>query len=1013
MRSQASLFKLGFVVAVVAACLIALPVIVVAQQGSAKSVSSHVPAAHIVSAPGRGKSIVQRISGGETHSYRVTLAVGQFARVTVEQRGADVALSLSGPDGKKLLDVDSPNGNRGPEPVSWIAEQAGDYKLEVTASGKEAGSYEIKMVELRKAVGKDRSHVEAIRAFMEAEQLVKKNTAESTKSAITKYEEALAQFRNFGDRYGEGLSLSYLGSAYKLLGESEKALDQLTQSSAIWRDLKRNNEQARTLKEIARVYHSSGQYEKSVSFLSQSQALWEALNANTEVANILLDSGVVYTTLGDYTKALAAFTKSVPLLEKNGDRRREATALNNIGFIYTSLGEPRKSLAVYERALPLRRAIADRPGEATTLNNIGWAQAAVGENQTAVSTLGEALTIWRTVGARAGEAFALVGLGNAYNNSGRRKEALRYYGEALGIYRDIKKPEGEALALQSQMLVWRAENNTRLAIIYGKQAVNVYQALRQNIKGLDKATQATFLKSKESVYRAMAEMLISDGRLGEAQQTLRMLKEEEYFDFVRRNGNESSSLNGRSELSPAEAELAKRYEEVSTQIVTRGRQRNELLAKEKRTAEEDQMLSKFEEDLNVAGRSFQTFLDRMEAEFGNSKQAARVEQLRESQGMMEDLREMGRGAVALYTVVGDEKYRVILVTPDVQLAREYPIKSADLNEKVAAFREALQVPSRDPLPLAKELYKILVAPVAKDLKEANAETLMWSLDGALRYAPMAALHDGEKFLVESYRNVVFTPASMARLKDEPTAKWKGLGFGVSKAHQDFTALPGVPDELRGVFGEGNLTGVIEGKVMLDETFTEESMKAALRQRAPVVHIASHFSFRPGNETQSYLLLGDGNRLSLAAVKSAQNLFGGVEMLTLSACDTASGGTGADGKEVEGFAVLAQRQGAKAVVASLWPVADASTKQLMQNFYRLRESESGMLKVEALRRAQLMLLRGGSVDLQRGAEKRGLSSDMADSVPKTGDGKGDYKRDPKAPYAHPFFWAPFILIGNWK
>jgi len=77
-------------------------------------------------------------------------------------------------------------------------------------------------------------------------------------------------------------------------------------------------------------------------------------------------------------------------------------------------------------------------------------------------------------------------------------------------------------------------------------------------------------------------------------------------------------------------------------------------------------------------------------------------------------------------------------------------------------------------------------------------------------------------------------------------------------------------------------------------------------------------------------------LSLAQIKTLPNIFSGVDLLTLSACNTATGGTGANGKEVEGFGVLAQRQGAKSVIASLWPVADSSTKVLMQEFYRLRE-----------------------------------------------------------------------------
>ena len=149
---------------------------------------------------------------------------------------------------------------------------------------------------------------------------------------------------------------------------------------------------------------------------------------------------------------------------------------------------------------------------------------------------------------------------------------------------------------------------------------------------------------------------------------------------------------------------------------------------------------------------------------------------------MEDLRELGKGTVALYTLVGEDKYRVILTTADVQKGFEYPIKEADLNRKVLAFREVLQNPKLDPLPLAQELYKILVGPVAKDLQSAKAQMVMWSLDGVLRYLPVAALHDSKQYLVERYRTAVFTPASQSRLRVEPSRKWTALGLGVTKAH---------------------------------------------------------------------------------------------------------------------------------------------------------------------------------------------------------------------------------------
>jgi CHAT domain-containing protein len=239
---------------------------------------------------------------------------------------------------------------------------------------------------------------------------------------------------------------------------------------------------------------------------------------------------------------------------------------------------------------------------------------------------------------------------------------------------------------------------------------------------------------------------------------------------------------------------------------------------------------------------------------------------------------------------------------------------------------------------------------------------------------------------------------------------------VSQAHGDFPALPGVPAELQGIIradGQAAAGGVLPGVIQLDAAFTAQALRAALRQRYPVVHIASHFAFRPGNETASFLLLGDGRPLPLSELKTWPSVFAGVELLTLSACETALGNSAADGTEVEGFGVLAQRQGAKAVVATLWPVADASTTVLMQELYRRRETPPGLPKIEALRQAQLALLRGQhpAGDVVAHETQSILASGAA---PRGGRERGGprFRLHPAAPYAHPFYWAPFILIGNW-
>ena len=146
-------------------------------------------------------------------------------------------------------------------------------------------------------------------------------------------------------------------------------------------------------------------------------------------------------------------------------------------------------------------------------------------------------------------------------------------------------------------------------------------------------------------------------------------------------------------------------------------------------------------------------------------------------------------------------------------------------------------------------------------------------------------------------------------------------------------------------------------------------------------------FRPGNESTSFLLLGDGDKLTLNRIREDKLDFSHVDLMTLSACETAlGGGRNAQGEEIEGLGALVQKQGAKGVIATLWPVADESTGLLMRNFYQLREQKK-LSKSAALRQAQLVLLKEGAVNR-------------------------DNARGAAGPHAHPFYLAPFILMGNW-
>src|SRR5207249_6304227 len=137
--------------------------------------------------------------------------------------------------------------------------------------------------------------------------------------------------------------------------------------------------------------------------------------------------------------------------------------------------------------------------------------------------------------------------------------------------------------LYSLMLDWRAQNKPALAVFFGKQAVNLYQTIRGEITTLERESQQSFVKSREDTYRTLADLLIAQGRLPEAEQVINLLKQEEYFDFIRRD-SANAPETGRSELSPEEAALEKRYREVADQLTALGAERGLLLVKKSRSA---------------------------------------------------------------------------------------------------------------------------------------------------------------------------------------------------------------------------------------------------------------------------------------------------------------------------------------------------------------------------------------------------------------------------------------------
>ncbi len=898
--------------------------------------------------------------------------------------------------------------------------------------------------------------------FAEGVQLANEGTAESLQASIPRFEQGRRLYHQLNNQQNEAICLGWLGSVYNSLGNKQKALEYYAQSLPLLRAIVDKRGEAKTLNNIGRVYAALGENQKALEYYAQSLLLRRAIDDKRGEAPTLNNIGTVYADLGENQKALEYFTQALPLVRAVDDKRGEAKTLNNIGTVYSDLGEKQKALEYYEQALPLSRAVSDKGGEAATLTNIGTVYSALGENQKALeyyaqslplyravsdkdseaatltnigkvySDLGEnqkaleyyvqALSLSRAISDKSGETQTLTGIGKVYSDLGENQKALEYYVQSLPLYRAVGDKGGEAATLNNLSYLL-ALNEPRLGIFFGKLSVNNYQILRSNVQGLDKNIQQTFLKSVEFTYRKLVDELLKQKRYAEAQQVLNNFKDQQFFDFsqnksfsplaaTRRETEVAAGLNGKLERIVAAIRAADEFK--------RGIGSHTL------NAAESAKLKSLTNAQAAANTDYLAFLESARKQFAapptEKDKFPDVPDLQAMQTILRNLSaQTGEKSVAVYTLVGADNYRALVVTPDSIFSVSTPIKGAMLNQKAQQLWRLLRTPQYDPQPLAKEVYDAVFAPLALKLP-ADTKTILWSLDGSLRYVPMAALHDGKQYLVERYNNVVFTRADKERLTRNVSANLTGTGLGGSQAHRvkvgnesfNASALPFVKTELSRIFKSNNsTTGVLSGEVLLNAQFTRSAMISTLQKRRPLVHIASHFKFEAGDEANSFLLLGDGSPFTLDEMKRQKDLFAGVELLALSACETAAQREG-NGREVDGFAELAQRLGAGAVMASLWEVSDDSTAELMSRFYKTYNSRNGANKASSLRSAQMALLRGEYKTA--GAASRQLTREDAETAAKIKIDSAKlklFKAAKTAPFAHPYYWSPFILIGNWK
>jgi CHAT domain-containing protein len=928
----------------------------------------------------------------EVHVYAIEMKRGQVLRVSFKEKGADVGVyMIRAADQLKASAVSSSGSGFMKESLTLIADRDGGYLLviraqRVTNTNVEA-SYTFSTVLSNTVNQSDIQRVKAETLMEEGRTLLEGTDSNDGALAVSKFEESMKIWNLLAEDYWAEIAKGSMASGYFRAGNFPKAELFMTQVLKTFTERKDEPGIAAMSASLVALYWVSNN-EKAVN-----QHLQKALEISRRLGDKRAESllgfiGVsklaVETDNRDFAKDLAA-------ARANNDKLAEASVWARTLFHYVveedsiEDEEQREFFVKAEReALPLLRTIKNRDIELQIFLGLG-----VGFYDL-------------TLGSSTDEAADLA----------NKEKSINYTSHAIVLAKVLNNPLIQSLAYNQLNLYYDGDND-RLAILFGKKAINALQDLRQDLRALDKETQQDATKAfTEEFYNSLASDLFYVGRLAEAHQVLNLGRDQEYFDFSLTRIQEPAKLSMTSRELESDQLLNRAIENIVAKYSSRP-----------------------DADYQAAAAELKVTLKQLEQNFAAPPSERDIAtNIPDTQDLQFALRELntrtGKKHVAIYVV--EDVGEVLLITQEGIFAFASSTKVGDFSTYVSSFviddyildfLKILRSPDLDPRPLGSKIYtkifktKELVhgesteTTLEEKLARLKPDVLLWSLSGNIRYIPVAALYDENtgQYLVQKYQNTVFTRARKERFLIEPKPWTSAVGFGTSLGYGDLSPLPDVPIEISTIFGNSatRQKGFFAGQVFLNRAFTRKAMVASLQSQPGLVHIASHFIFRPGDSRNSFLLLGDGSRFSLREMQQTPNLFAGVDLLTLSACETAGQQAGANGREVDGFAELAQRLGATSVIATLWRIADDKTSTFMSEFYRMRQVNPTAPKSEILREAQLSLLRGKGTTVSSG-NRRGPADIVGLKETLTGI---PFKPNPQTPLEHPYYWAPFVLFGS--
>jgi len=788
-------------------------------------------------------------------------------------------------------------------------------------------------------------------------------------AAIAQWQLALSELTQQGNVTGQITVLNLLSNAYQALGQWDEATQTIDQSLALL------NQQpdapqlhAQALNTQASLQLSLGQPDQALALWEQAESYYRQANDTVGILGSQINQAEALQSLGFYRRARQRLETANQQLSDQPDSNVKVVGLRSLGRALQRIGDPRASYDYLAAAL----AVAQRIEATSELSAI---YLSIGKLATEVETADIALAYFQEAEATALDPqsrlqarLAQLSLYAAYATTLTPQQGAEATQLATTLFEQLQQQTASRTTVYNVVSFTHSVAQLPTASISRAELNQLLAQAAQFARDLQDA------RAEAHALRQMGELYIETAQWNDAYQLTEMAlgvaRSTRSADVI------AQSAWQLGQLLKQQQQTEKAIEAYGEAVMALQSLRGDLVA-----INQDVQFSYREQVEPVYRELVSLLLDvKTPAALTQARDVLEALQVAELDNFFREacldlqanqIDEIDPTATIAYSIILPDRVATIYSKAGQPLTEfEAPISGDTARQTLRYFLSQLHPSADKPerLRTSQQIYDWLVRPAEDSGLLAEEQPLVFVLDGLLRNIPVAALHDGQRYLIEKYPVALSPGLQLMQARSLDSQNIQALVGGISEQRGGFSALPAVKTEVN------TISGLVPSSRLLNEDFSKSAIAARLQSNDyDVVHFATHGQFS-SDFSQTYFLTWDGviNIRELSELLQQRESGSGraIELLTLSACETATG----DDRATLGLAGLAVRSGARATIATLWPIKDNVAAELMSTFYdALSQPDVG--KADALRQAQLKML---------------------------------YETD----FVDPFFWSAYVLIGNW-